>query len=192
MSSLRHAGPSTTVAEPGRAEFPAFGWWSTVSMVAVAVCALVVWVSPPIGVVVAVACLAVAVGWADVAWRRIPNAVMLVGAGFTAVVAVAWDGAQVEAVLVGATLTCLPALVLHVMNPRWVGFGDVKLLAVIGGLMALLWVMGGVVALWAAMLLALASHAFVPAAWRRAVPFGFWLSLCAVPVSIFSAGSIVS
>lgn len=192
MSSLKHVGSSTTVAEPGRSEFPSFGWWVSVAAVAFGVCAVLALVSVVLSVVAAAVFVSGVVAWSDVVWRRIPNGVLLVASVFVVVVGAAWSGARLEAVLVAAGLTCLPALVLHLVNPRWVGFGDVKLLAVMGGLLGLVWVLAGLLALWLAMVLAVVSHAFVPAAWRDEVPFGFWLSLCAVPVSIFSAGSIVS
>jgi hypothetical protein len=128
-----------------------------------------------------------AVAWSDVKYRRIPNAVvaaMVLAA--TAGTALS-ESASVGTVVAGAVSASLTLLVLHLMNPRWVGFGDVKFSFAVGCLLGLLWWPVGVAVLWLASFAAVVSRPFVPNEWRRSVPFGFWLAVAAVPVTIYSA-----
>lgn len=86
--------------------------------------------------------------------------------------------------LIGAAVTALPFAVLHLINPRWVGFGDVKLLAVLGGTLGLLSPGLGLAVLWLAGIAVIATRPWVPDAWRQSIPFGFWLSVCSVAVAV--------
>lgn len=78
----------------------------------------------------------------DLRERRIPNALVLMGlAAGLAMALWAWDITQMLDFLAGVGLGLLAFLPLYLL--RWVGAGDVKLLAVIGGFVgfpAVLWV----------------------------------------------------
>ncbi len=93
--------------------------------------------------------------------------------------------------MVGVAVTALPFAVLHLIDPRWVGFGDVKLLVVLGGTLGLLSAGLGLAVLWLAGIAVMLTRPWVPDAWRQSVPFGFWLSVCSVPVSVI-AWAVVS
>lgn len=192
MVSLKVVGASTTPAQLDRGAFPSQRWWSSLCAFGLTLSIALSFVSVSWLAAGTIAMSCAAVAWSDVRWRRIPNAVtasMVLVAVFAVVVS---EGVSVFEVTAGAVVTCAPALGLHLVNPSWVGFGDVKLLFSIGALVGLLWWPAGVAVLWLAMVAALATRPLVPASWRSSIPFGFWLSLCAVPVSIFLAGSIVS
>lgn len=120
------------------------------------------------------------VAWWDVELRRIPNAVSLALVVVAAVCAVGFDEVSWASVGVGLVLTAGPLLVLHLLDPSWVGFGDVKFLAALGAVFGVVYWPAGMAVLWGACVLALMSRPFVAASWRRSVPFGFWSSFAAV------------
>jgi len=192
MGSLKLAGTSTTSADRVRGDFPSQRWWVRRVVLGGVICAALSAISVEwfaAGVVVAAS---VGVGWADVRWRRIPNvltAAMVIAAVWCVVGS---SDVKLADAGVGALLTCAPALGLHLVNPRWVGFGDVKLLFAVGAILGVLWWPAGIGVLWLAMAAALVSRPFVPASWRRSIPFGLWVSVFATPVSIYLAGSVVS
>lgn len=192
MGSLKLAETSATPADPDRGNFPSQRWWAGVVVLGGVPCAAFLAISVEWFTAAVVVVASVGVGWADVRWRRIPNAVT----ASLVIVAMLFGAVSSEAKLVdvgvGALLTCVPALGLHLVNPRWVGFGDVKLLFAVGAILGVLWWPAGVGVLWLAMAAALVSRPFVPASWRRSIPFGLWVSAAAAPVSIFLAGSVVS
>ena len=72
------------------------------------------------------------------------------------------DEATPVSSLIGAAVTALPFAVLHLINPRWVGFGDVKLLAVLGGTLGLLSAGLGLAALWLAGVAVMVTRPWVP------------------------------
>jgi len=140
-----------------------------------------------VAVVVVVMCSAVVVSWTDAALRRIPNVMCVSLVVFTLAAVVLLGDASPIQVLIGSSVTALPFGVLHLINPRWVGFGDVKLLAALGGTLGLLSAGAGLAVLWLAGLAVIVTRAWVSEDWRRSVPFGFWLSLCSVPVAVVVA-----
>jgi leader peptidase (prepilin peptidase) / N-methyltransferase len=98
---------------------------------------------------------------------RVPDALVVVtaivaGLGVVVGVASAWT------VLGGATVTAAPLLVVHLVDPDRMGFGDVKLAAALGAVLAPLDVRAGFVALAVG-----SAGAIVTAALgrRRTVPF---------------------
>jgi leader peptidase (prepilin peptidase)/N-methyltransferase len=144
----------------------------------------------PLAVVAVLGCSAVVVGWTDARLRRIPNVMCgsLVAFALAAVVLV--DEAMPVGSLIGATVTALPFAVLHLISPRWVGFGDLKLLAVLGGTLGLLSAGLGLAVLWLAGVAVMVTRPWVPDAWRQSIPFGFWLSVCSVPVAVAAAAVV--
>lgn len=137
-----------------------------------------------LAVVAALGCSAGVVGWTDARLRRIPNVMCGSLVAFVLAAVVLVDEAMPVSSLIGATVTALPFAVLHLINPRRVGFGDVKLLAVLGGTLGLLSAGLGLAVLWLAGIGVMVTRPWVPDAWRQSIPFGFWLSVCSVPVAV--------
>lgn len=178
------AAPIAPSAARTRAPLPRWVGPAAIVSVASSSMAGVLWGSVGVAVVVMVVSSGTIVGWSDATLRRVPNSI--VGAMFCwamATVAVA-DEVGLMYVLIGTAATAAPFLVLHLVNPRWVGFGDVKLLAALGAVLGLLAVSGGLAAMWLAGVLVMVSRSFVPTSWKRNVPFGFWLSVSSTPVAI--------
>ena len=81
--------------------------------------------------------------------------------------------------LLGATIASLPLLVVHLVTPTGLGFGDVKHAAVAGGLLGIVAVGSGGLAVAAACVLALVGVA--ARMWpRQSIPFGACLAVSAV------------
>jgi len=140
--------------------------------------------SLPLAVLAVLGCSAGVVGWTDIRLRRIPNVMCGSLVAFTLAAVVLVDEAVPADALIGAAMTAMPFAVLHLINPRWVGFGDVKLLAVLGGTLGLLSAGFGLAVLWLAGIAVIVTRPWVPDAWRQSIPFGFWLSVCSVPVAV--------
>lgn len=184
MTALDVGGPATrSGAWPDRS-YLAMPVWVGVSLAATLVAVASSLVSVGVGVLVAVVGFGVVVGVADVVWRRIPNAVCVSMAGLAVGFGLVFESVVLSSVAIGALGACGPVLVLHLVNPTWVGFGDVKYLAALGALLGVVYWPAGMVVLWVASVAAVLSRPWVPAAWRRAVPLGFWLSVAAVPVVV--------
>ena len=117
------------------------------SVLALAVVAAVVAlvVAPPPLVGLAVVCalaFAVAAAVVDVQDRRIPDALVAAIAGTALVMFVreTFDGhaaAAAGSILLGAVVMATPVLVVHVVDPSAMGFGDVKLAAALGAVIGL-------------------------------------------------------
>ena len=127
---------------------------------------------------------------ADLATERIPDRLVLLG-GLPIVLAVALAGDRSEllaGVLVGALGMAGPLLALHLVAPTAMGWGDVKLAAVLGASLALVDARLGVVAL------ALASAATLLAALaagRSALAFAPGLvGGAAVTLAVFSIAAV--
>lgn len=135
----------------------------------------------PVGVAVGV--VGVVVGAIDVRERRIPNVAVLATLTVTVLLAlVAWvfDGRQVFGGLVaGGLVAGTPLMIVHLVSPRGMGFGDVKYGAALG---ALLGVLGWRLAVVEVMIASLAGGlvGLVYAPWRRSIPFGVFLSVGAL------------
>lgn len=122
---------------------------------------------------------------ADLRERRIPNEIVFAGllAAAVLIASTALGGTDpvVPRALGGAVAAGVPLLVVHLVDPDGLGFGDVKLAAVLGGVLGVVsWVLG-LLMLAAASVLALAGVAVVRA-WRRSIPFGACLAGGAVVV----------
>lgn len=131
----------------------------------------------------AVGALAVAAGWPDLRERRIPNTVVLAGLAAAAVVAmvvaICGDRPVVASVVAGAALAGGLMLVLHLARPSSLGFGDVKLAAVLGAMLGIVhWTLAAVMLGFASLLGAAGAAAVV--AWRRSIPFGTCMGVAAM------------
>lgn len=98
---------------------------------------------------------------------RVPDALVALTAAVAAAAVVAGI-APVWAVLAGAAVTAAPLLAVHLVDPDRMGFGDVKLAAALGAVLAPLDVRAGFVALAVGSGVALATAAALR---RRSVPF---------------------
>ncbi len=162
------------------------------SVVAAAVTAVVAWGALGIGIgaVLAAGALGACV---DLRCGRLPDAVTLTGAVVgvaTASLATIQHGSPAAAAAAaGCAALCVPLLVVHLAAPDAMGFGDVKLAAVLGVAVGLLdW-------RWAILALALGSGATLIAAAvtrRRAVPFGPGLVAGAAAVTLIAAAATVA
>lgn len=139
-----------------------------------------------------VGAVAAAAGIPDLCERRIPNVVVL--AGLLAVVlvagavAVGGDRPVAGGVAGGAALGGGLLLALHLAHPAGLGFGDVKLGAVLGAAVAVIhWSLAAVTLGLASVIGALG--ALVLKGWRRSIPFGLCLGVAAL-VSVASAAWI--
>ena len=122
--------------------------------------------------------LGTAVSIVDVRERRIPDRLVV---AIAAVAAVAWvlvhvvDGRAVGGVASGAAIGGVPLLVVHLVQPSGIGFGDVKYGAAMGALVGVLdWRMAAVM-LTVGSLAALAGSVPVKT-WRRSCPYGLMLT----------------
>ena len=127
----------------------------------------------------------------DARSRRIPNLLVAVAAvpifAVVMLAAVAGSGAQaLAAVALGGLAFAGPVSIVHVLTPEAMGFGDVKLAAVLGAALGLVEPRLGLLALCVAS----AVTAVVGVAWRRsALPFGPGLVLGAT-VALLIAGQL--
>lgn len=194
MGSLEVGEFSTSVASAVERVFPSSSRWLAIALLAVtaAVAVALVASSAQAGATAAIVLLGVAVAVSDVRWRRIPNVLVAGMVCFALASAVVSSSVDLVAVLLGGAVACVPMLGLHLVNPRWVGFGDVKLLFGLGALLGAIWWPLGLGVLWAGSVLAIATRPVVPTSWRRSVPFGFWLSVAAIPIAYFSTKAVVS
>lgn len=182
MTAVAGVGVGTVSGAVVRCRLPR--WIAPCVLGVVGVALAVSMVSVSLAVVVVLSGSAVVVGYCDVVWRRIPNVVCGALVGFAVVVAVVTgSGSSSVGVGVGAAMTCAPFLVVHLIQPRWVGFGDVKLLFAVGAVLALTVPLAGLGALWLSGLLVVVTLGWVPETWRTSVPYGLWLSVSAVGVA---------
>ncbi len=145
-----------------------------------------------VGIAVVLALGAVAAR-VDLREGRLPDALVLAGGTVgvaTAVVATVQHGPSAAgAAAAGCAAFCVPLLAVHLASPDSMGFGDVKLGAVLGVVVGLLgW-------RWAVLALAVASGVTVLAAaasWRRAVPFGPGLVAGATTSTVLAWGASVA
>jgi leader peptidase (prepilin peptidase)/N-methyltransferase len=159
-----------------------------VAVAAVAIGSLVV--AAPIAGASAIAVL-VPAAVVDVEQRRLPDA--WIGAGLVVlVVALALEGAIGQPIdggnpVAGALAMALPLLVLHLVSPTSMGFGDVKATVVLGAAVGTIdWRLGAVALCIAALTAALTGGLTR----RHAVPFGPFLVLGA-GLALLAHGPIV-
>lgn len=179
------SAPGLILAADEHQALPAWVATASIGSVVVAAFAGVAASSVTVAVVVVLAAAAVVVGWADVSLRRVPNVMCLMLVSFAVAATLVDESATLASVAAGALATAFPFGVLHAIEPRWVGFGDVKLLAASGATLGLLSPFAGLTVAWAAGVAILVSWPVAPPSWRRSIPFGFWLSTAAVPVSVW-------
>jgi leader peptidase (prepilin peptidase)/N-methyltransferase len=132
---------------------------------------------------VVVGAVAAHAGWADLRERRIPNRVVAAGlvATLVLVLAIANGGDRpiVGSVVAGGVVAGGLMLALHVARPTSLGFGDVKLAAVLGALLGIVhWSLAAVMLGLAS--LAGAAGAAVITTWRRSIPFGTCMGVAAL------------
>jgi leader peptidase (prepilin peptidase)/N-methyltransferase len=120
---------------------------------------------------------------ADLRTRRIPDRLIVAGwvaAAALAVVAELTDGTlPALSMVVSASMAAMPLLIVHLVEPAQVGFGDVKLCAAVGALLGVLsWTLGAI-AVFSAMLLALVG--ILLRLWpSRSIPFAACLAVAGV------------
>jgi leader peptidase (prepilin peptidase) / N-methyltransferase len=146
------------------------------------------WRSSVVAVVVAAALLPlIAAARIDEREHRIPNRLVLAGVAPLVVLAalslLTADASTLTAMAAGAVLMSGPLLVLHVVAPGAMGFGDVKAAAVLGAAVGLV---DPTVALWALCLASAIAVARGAMTRRAVVPFGSALVAAAL-VSLTAA-----
>ena len=130
-----------------------------------------------VGPVVAVSGLLAAVS--DVRYRRIPDRIVVGTAAAAAVLAV-WvellDHVRpATGMLAGAVVAAGPLLLVHLIVPAGVGFGDVKYAAALGGVLGIVGWGAAATMVFVACLLTLVG-AVVRPGWRTSAPFGACLA----------------
>jgi leader peptidase (prepilin peptidase)/N-methyltransferase len=84
----------------------------------------------------------IAAGAAGVDWRahRVPTALVAAASAPVVIAIVIADGVRdrLSAVALGSFVMALPLLLIHLLAPAAMGFGDVKLAAVLGGAVGLI------------------------------------------------------
>lgn len=149
----------------------------TLSCAAVgAICAAVVGgvARGPVGAAIGVSCAIAAVAaWIDALESRLPDRLVALAA-VPVMVLLLWKVVRAEPsivglVLLGSVVVACPLLILHLASPNSLGFGDVKLGAVLGASLGLVDPRLGLVALCVAsgvtVIAAIATQ-------RRTLPFG--------------------
>lgn len=165
MTHLTAPGPSGTT--------PALAWRSgsagMPSALCVAVAVTIATTGAPLGVVTALV-FAVAAAVVDARTGRLPDGIVVpVGTILLVAALLPPDDGELWAITAGAALMSLPLLVLHVVEPEAMGFGDVKLAVGLGAVLGRLDWRLGVVAL---ALGAAVSLVWALVTWRRSIAFG--------------------
>ena len=119
------------------------------------------------------------VGAVDVRERRIPNVVVLttlLAAGLMGLAAVIGGRQVLGGIVAGGLVAGVPLLIVHLVTPRGMGFGDVKYAAALGALLGVLdWRLAMTAVLFSSLIGGLVGLAHAP--WRRSIPFGLFLSV---------------
>ena len=114
----------------------------------------------------------------DVRERRIPNRLVVavaIAAAVAGLLVHLLDGRASGGLLAGAAAGGVPLLVVHLVQPAGLGFGDVKYGAAMGALIGVLdWRMAAVMLTVASPAAALSG--LVVTAWRRSCPYGLMLT----------------
>lgn len=124
---------------------------------------------------------------ADRRERRVPD--QLVGAGVAGVAAVALLAGALgtvdwASIGLGAGVTALPLLVVHLVSPAGMGFGDVKFAVVVGAALGgVAWRLGPVALVVAAVAAVVAALAV--GRLRRSIPFAAFMAPAALLVLAF-------
>lgn len=125
---------------------------------------------------------ATAGAWTDARTGLIPDELVIATGATATITAAAAD--QVTALAIGAAIVGLPLLVLHIVNPSAMGFGDVKLGLALGGTIGVIEPRLGVVALACASACAVVTGLVTK---RQAIPFGPALAAGGVFVAVGAA-----
>lgn len=127
-----------------------------------------------------------AAGWTDARTGRIPNRLVLLAACSVlfGVVALGAAPVAVGSVLAGAAGAACPLLLVHLVSPDAVGFGDVKLAAALGGAVGLVDPRLGLVALCVA---SGGAAAYGLLGRRASIALGPWLCVGAVAAVVVGA-----
>ncbi len=124
--------------------------------------------------------------WVDLRSRRIPNLAVL-GAAIPTALVVVWSPSHAAGVLAAALVAGGPLMAVHLISPTAMGFGDVKLAAVLGASLGLIdWRLGLV-----AICVASGATAVVGLVVRRGVlPFapGLWFGTVATIIFVVTFG----
>lgn len=123
------------------------------------------------------------VGVIDVRDRRVPNVVVLatsIAAVLLGMLVLAVDARQVFGGFVaGGLVAGAPLLIVHLVSPQGMGFGDVKYGTALGGLLGVLdWRLAVVAVMVSSLAGGTVGLAYAP--WRRSIPFGLFLSVGAL------------
>jgi leader peptidase (prepilin peptidase)/N-methyltransferase len=130
--------------------------------------------SGPVGAAIGISCgIAAVAAWIDVVESRLPDRLVALAAAPVLVLLLAKivrsEPSIVGLALLGVVVVAFPLLILHIASPDSLGFGDVKLGAVLGANLGLVDPRWGLVALCVASgVTAIAGIAMR----RRALPFG--------------------
>jgi leader peptidase (prepilin peptidase)/N-methyltransferase len=140
-------------------------------------------VSGPTRIAVATGlCLLCAAAIVDVRAFRLPNRFLLVAAVLAAVAA--YFGGAVDSALAASVMGAAPFLLVHLVDPSALGFGDVKFAAVAGALIAPWWWPAAVLMAVVALAVACAMRLALPSGPRALGPSLFIGTLVALLVSI--------
>lgn len=127
--------------------------------------------------------LGAAVAQVDLRHRRIPDRYLvggsLVAIGVAAFVEIVGDLRPAMAMVAGACWAAVPLLVVHLVAPAGIGFGDVKFAAVVGALLGVVEANLAALAVVGACVLAIVGC--VARLWpRRSIPFAVCLTLASI------------
>jgi leader peptidase (prepilin peptidase)/N-methyltransferase len=175
--SAARSGPRTRVAG------------AAVTGVAFGLLALRVGMDAVLPAYLAVTAAGTAISIVDLREKRIPNRMLIVAAPVVALLLVAGllltgEPARLLAVLIGAAALFVLYFVIALVVPAAMGMGDVKLAAVLGGVLGAAGLTGWLVGLLAAFLVGgiVAVIALIAGrvGWRGSIPFGPWMVVGAV------------
>ena len=146
--------------------------------------------TPLLGVRLIFACAMIVLFVIDLQHQILPNEITLpgivIGLGASFFLEPWWRDALIGAIAGGGSLWLLASAYERLRHQEGLGFGDVKMLAMIGAFLGWqLMLLTLVFASFAGSLVALVLMAARRADWQSKLPLGTFLALAAVPVSVF-------